>query len=1053
MSLNKNFEKESKVTKSQFMKKLFNIFLLFVGFTLSFAQQYPVKLFPNLLPPYSLKLGDYATSTDNKLQLQVLMTDLMEPQHQTGLKFSLEAGLNAVPFAQSNDFVVGMQPFTLFPGSNLTLTNIDVRALFELQNLNGINAVQYAQPLSDGVYRYCFQAYDYFTKRNLSDKSCATVFLVQYDPPMLNLPQNAEKVQAVSPYSGGSGIVFQWMPRQIAPNTKYIFTLKELWDLGQSPISGFLSSPPLWREETYAPTLYYGVDKTQLIPGKRYAWQVQAKSGNPVIGANPTDDNGVYKNNGLSEIFYFDYVENCAVPTLLMAKNSGRGRVELSWSLAGQPSSNPMYSVQYRKRGSTSQWQTVQSYQSRYIVTGLEDQTEYEYRIGSVCGNLQTFNNTNPVTDGDSAGNAYAYSGVQFFTTDSKDKTNQNYQCGVMPTVDIANKNPLQSLLGANEVFTAGDFPVTVISAQGSNGIYSGTGYIQVPYLADTKVIVSFNNIKLNTDKKLIDGTIETTYDPNETAIYYASNGNGINDGGNNGNNGGDNNGDSGSGNNGSGNNGGNGKGGYNNGGNNGNGNNNGDNGNGNNGNGNNGDNGNNGNNNGGNNDGNTGNNGDGTNNSNGNSNNGNNNNETTYGIKYLNKVYKDGDAITIPYKRGLKGTFEMVGPIKDSKIDWIFAKPGETVSFNVPGSYQPKEEYKLDFGMSKFRIGTRAIDIKDKPTVFVDITLDEKKFKIKDFSISENSNRVAKDGETLYYINKNGVTDIKKTDFKFNTDIPISESDIRPENIIWNLDNKEYSEGEGKKNINDYTVKEKNMTVSVTAGNTDKITKSANIKWVDGYNIQFDVVSPAVKNALNQLSNYVNNIGSVLRKLDNTGKLAFNISFQGQEYVEEDIASRFYNIRREGGFGGSIDLEFKGFTYGADLKIATAQLYLKPILSVTGNGKMQYVKRNDKDSFTETGTVMTFGLQADLKVGGEIGFDIKAITAKLEPYAGISSWGDIKYFNNTKMIQGNAGIGKPYVGIKGDVLLNGYNVLPSLDYKYTWEEIKQDIEIKINLK
>ena len=105
------------------------------------------------------------------------------------------------------------------------------------------------------------------------------------------------------------------MPRQVAPNTRYIFTLKELWDLGQSPVSGFLSAPVLWSEETYAPTLYYGPGKSQLIPGKRYAWQVQAKSGNPVVGANATEDNGVYKTNGRSAIFYVDYVENCVVPT------------------------------------------------------------------------------------------------------------------------------------------------------------------------------------------------------------------------------------------------------------------------------------------------------------------------------------------------------------------------------------------------------------------------------------------------------------------------------------------------------------------------------------------------------------------------------------------------------------------------------------------------------------------------------------------------------------------------------------------------------------------
>lgn len=468
------------------------------------SQQYPVKLVPVVIPPYSMRLGDYATSTDNKLQLQVLMTDLMEPQHQTGIKFTLESGLNAVPLAQSNDFVVGMNPFTLFPGSNITLTNVDLRALFELQNLGGINAVQYAQPLSDGVYQFCFQAYDYYTKNNLSSKTCATVFLTQYDPPMLNLPQNAEIVQAVSPYAGGSGILFQWMPRQIANNTRYIFTLKELWDSGQSPVSGFLSSPPLWQEETYAPTLYYGLDKTQLIPGKRYAWQVQAKSGNPVLGANPTEDNGVYKNNGFSEIYYFDYVENCTIPTFLMAKNVGRGRVEISWSIGAQPAG--LYQVQYRKKNSNTEWMTQQSYQSPAILTGLEDLTEYEYRVGSVCGNTQDF------------GNAYSYSAIQYFTTNANDVDN-NYQCGVMPAIDIANKNLYQGILNSNDTFTAGDFPVTVISSEGSNGIYSGTGYIPVPYLESIKIKVSFENISINTDKKLIDGIVETTYDPTEQNV------------------------------------------------------------------------------------------------------------------------------------------------------------------------------------------------------------------------------------------------------------------------------------------------------------------------------------------------------------------------------------------------------------------------------------------------------------------------------------------------------------------------------------------------------
>jgi hypothetical protein len=45
------------------------------------------------------------------------------------------------------------------------------------------------------------------------------------------------------------------------------------------------------------------------------------------------------------------------------------------------------------------------------------------------------------------------------------------------------------------ETFMAGDFPVTVIESSGS-GSYSGTGFVEVPYLGDTKLKVVFKNIK-----------------------------------------------------------------------------------------------------------------------------------------------------------------------------------------------------------------------------------------------------------------------------------------------------------------------------------------------------------------------------------------------------------------------------------------------------------------------------------------------------------------------------------------------------------------------------
>ena len=440
------------------------------------------------------------------------MTDLMEPPHKTGIKFSLESGGRVI--AVSSPFVNGLDPFMLQPGNNISLSNLDLKPLFKLENLSGISPANYAKALPDGLYQYCFQAYDFYTKNNLSQKSCASVYQVLYEPPFLNLPQKGEKVTKKAEFQG---VVFNWSPRQVAPNTKYIFTLKEIWDKQRDPVSAFLAARVLWKEESFAPSLYYGVDKTQLISGKRYAWQVQAVSGTPQYNHSPIQEGGVYKNNGLSEIFFFDYVENCPVPAFLMAKTTARGRAEIQWMLQG--TSSKQFRVEYRKKGSSSPWLSETSYQTSAILSRLENNTEYEYRVGAVCGENKSFD-PNDLSQAD----AFAYSGVQYFTTNFSNQNKNSAQCGVMPHVDLANKKPYDRQLTPNEVFTAGDFPVTVITAQGTAGNYTGEGFIQVPYLADTKIKVKFNNIQLNSDKQLINGTVETEYDPEEGNVARIEN-------------------------------------------------------------------------------------------------------------------------------------------------------------------------------------------------------------------------------------------------------------------------------------------------------------------------------------------------------------------------------------------------------------------------------------------------------------------------------------------------------------------------------------------------
>ncbi|MDR1653565.1 MAG: hypothetical protein LBS01_07975, partial [Prevotellaceae bacterium] len=54
-----------------------SIMTLFVAVNL-FAQQYPVRINAFLIPPYSVKLSELAYTGENKLQVQLLMTDMQQ---------------------------------------------------------------------------------------------------------------------------------------------------------------------------------------------------------------------------------------------------------------------------------------------------------------------------------------------------------------------------------------------------------------------------------------------------------------------------------------------------------------------------------------------------------------------------------------------------------------------------------------------------------------------------------------------------------------------------------------------------------------------------------------------------------------------------------------------------------------------------------------------------------------------------------------------------------------------------------------------------------------
>ncbi|WP_394776511.1 fibronectin type III domain-containing protein [Flavobacterium sp.] len=424
---------------------------------------------------------------DTKMQLLINPTDIAIAQRQIRLKLYIQGnGLNI----QSSDYIQGQRPIFINGGELQTLTNTDIAALFRLENLQGISAAQYANGLPEGMYNFCFEMYDFVTNQKISQKSCASLYLILNDPPLLNTPQKNEQIASTE----FPNILFTWTPRQInATNVSYKFELKQLIDPTLDPQFAFQMSPILYEETLFSTALLYNLSMPILTPGLRYAWRVKA------ISTTGLSENAVFKNDGYSEIYSFKYTASCAAPTFLLSEAQNSKSVKITWE--GTPE-HTRYQLQYKKQDvRNAQWFSTNSLNTQSLITNLEPGVTYQFRVGSSC---------DPSADGVQS---FTYSGISTFTTPTQTNGVPAYNCGIIPQINIQNKKVLDNLI-ISETFKAGDFPVTVLQLEEQHSPYTGIGYIIVPYLADTKIAVEFKNILINTDYQLISGVVETSYNP-----------------------------------------------------------------------------------------------------------------------------------------------------------------------------------------------------------------------------------------------------------------------------------------------------------------------------------------------------------------------------------------------------------------------------------------------------------------------------------------------------------------------------------------------------------
>ena len=488
-----------------FLRRYILFFLTFLSLSLQ-AQQYPVDVQVFVTPPYPQSLRGYADTFEQKIQAHFLLKDLSTGGRPFVLRFSLE-DFQGQAIVQTPDYIT---PYlvNLSPGVRRTLTNIDFKSLLRYENLYGINEATYNGLLPEGTYFIGLSLYDVATGRPVSNKGRAMIQVRRYSPPVLTMPQKGEVLTKKNAFQH---IVFQWMPRDVAPFMQYEFTLKEVWDLALVPEEAFMTGRLVYQTKTFSPALAYTNMMPILLENKRYVWQVRAFTNNP----NNPNEQSYFKNNGNSETFYFDLVSHCEAPKFLTAITESTS-AQLRWSAqAMMPNQEYPYKVMYREKGKT--WKSQKVSMPYAKVTGLKRGRTYIYKVGVACG-LETAYSSSVFGE-----ESYMYSTEQEFTTTEQIDEKSQVQCGVKPEIRIKNTNPLQDNLYPNTTFTAGDFPVTVLKATGSNGVYSGEGYVKVPYLQDTKIKVVFNGIKLNTERQLIDGKLVTTYDETERNVVDIS--------------------------------------------------------------------------------------------------------------------------------------------------------------------------------------------------------------------------------------------------------------------------------------------------------------------------------------------------------------------------------------------------------------------------------------------------------------------------------------------------------------------------------------------------
>jgi hypothetical protein len=468
------------------------VFLLIFSLSLPVnAQNYPVQLNLNVATPCPVRLSSLFPGASSRVNLMVLLTDISQPELQVRLRVTLEGpGLTLTTRPEFLPI-----PFTLYGGMPVSLQT-ELAPYFTTTSLmaSGSAAGSFAQSgmLPEGMYKLTVQAVEHRRNVVVSNTSMAMAWAIYNDPPEPILPTNNQVVDA----GNMQNILFTWAPRHIlTPGAGGQISYRlSLWEVptGVNPELAVQTLQPIGTIESYSPTAIWGPDRPMLIPGKQYAYRIQA--------IDPTGE-VAFKNNGNSVVRAFTFGTPCSKPVNLSHSEVTIQSAKTAWVPLGGVAK---FAVEYRPAlEEPVNWRSYEVQGNSTTLSSLAPATEYKYRVKSVCGSYQS----DPTAE-------------KSFTT--QPLPNLDNLCtgnAVAPPVDNA---PLLNNLESLQVISAGGFLVTIDEVTKTGNTFSGKCRIAMPLLGFS-VKGTFKNIQVNSLLQLTSGKVESV--KSETLTIIGGNG------------------------------------------------------------------------------------------------------------------------------------------------------------------------------------------------------------------------------------------------------------------------------------------------------------------------------------------------------------------------------------------------------------------------------------------------------------------------------------------------------------------------------------------------